>query len=65
MDEIDECQQLAFHAGDRISLVDDDWNIVGHDIILVELEPVPGSTQCVIAADGETRTVSRASIRPL
>ena len=54
-----------FHAGDHVTLVDDDWSLVGHDIVLVDAEPVPGSTQCIVRADdGETRVVSRFTLRP-
>ena len=53
------------HAGDYVGLFDDDWSLVGHKLILVDLEPVPGSSQCVIDADGERITVSRSNLRPL
>ena len=54
-----------FHAGDHVALIDDDWSDLGHDIVLVDVEPVPGSTQCLVTSDGETRTVSRFRLRPL
>ncbi len=53
----------AIQAGDHVRLVDDDWSFVGRDIVVVDVEPVPGSTQCVIQADGEQRTVSRVGLR--
>lgn len=56
-------EACEFHAGDHVALVDDDWSGVGHDIVLVEPEPVPGSTQCIVQADGKTRTVSRCVLR--
>ena len=52
-----------FQAGDHVALIDDDWSTVGHDIVLVEPEPVPGSTQCIVRLDGETRVVSRGNLR--
>ena len=58
-------QQIEIHEGDLVGLVDDDWELVGHKVILVDLEPVPGSSQCVIDADGERITVSRGALRPL
>ena len=54
----------AFHVGDHVALVEDDWSDVGHDIVLIDVEPVPGSTQCLVTSDGKTRTVSRFSLRP-
>ena len=50
-------------VGDRVRLVDDEWGLLGRDIVVVEVEPVPGSTQCLIQADGERRTVSRVGLR--
>ena len=55
----------AFHVGDHVALVEDDWSDVGYEIVLVDVEPVPGSTQCVVSSDGKIRTVSRLSLRPL
>ena len=57
-------QKIEMHAGDRVGLMDDDWGLVGHRLTLVDLEPVPGSSQCVVDADGERFTVSRASLCP-
>jgi hypothetical protein len=57
-------QPIELHRGDRVALTDDDWDLVGHKLIVVDPEPVPGSFQCVIDADGEQLTVSRASLRP-
>ena len=62
---MDKAGQFEMHAGDQVGLVDDDWELVGHKLILVDLEPVPGSSQCVIDASGERITVSRAALRPL
>ena len=53
----------AFHAGDHVALVEDDWSMVGLDLVLVDVEPVPGSSQCLVLAGNETVTVSRASLR--
>lgn len=64
MDQIADFADFEFHAGDRVSLSEDDWDNVGHSIILVDAEPVPGSTQCLIRSGDEFRTVSRASLRP-
>ena len=55
----------VMHAGDRVGLVEDDWSLVGHQFILVDLEPVPGSSQCVVDVCGERITVSRGNLRPL
>ena len=52
-----------FHVGDRVALLEDDWRMVGLDFVLIEVEPVPGSSQCVIEAEGVLATVSRASLR--
>ena len=54
---------FAIEAGDHVRLLDDDWSLVGHDIIVVDVEPVPGSTQCLVQADGQQRTVSRIDLR--
>ena len=62
---MDQAGQIEMHAGDQVGLLDDDWELVGHKLILVDLEPVPGSSQCVIDAGGDRITVSRASLRPL
>lgn len=53
------------HAGDRVGLIDDEWSLVGHELIIVELEPVPGSSQCIVDNGGERITVSRSNLRPL
>lgn len=58
-------QGFEIHEGDLVGLMDDDWELVGHKLILVDLEPVPGSSQCVIDAGGERITVSRAALRRL
>ena len=50
-------------AGDHVSLLTDDWTLVGRDIVVIDVEPVPGSTQCLVRADGEQRTVSRGDLR--
>ena len=61
---MDHVSGLEMHAGDHVSLIDDNWELVGHDLILVDLQPVPGSSQCVLKdGDGEKITVSRAAIR--
>ena len=52
-----------FRAGDRVTLSDDDWTLVGHDIVLVDVEPVPGSTQCIVKDGGDLRVVSRFDLR--
>ena len=61
MDNIDTSQ--AFHAGDHVALLEDDWSMVGLDLVMVDVEPVPGSSQCLIQAGRDTVTVSRASLR--
>ena len=58
-----EMEAFDLHAGDHVTLVDDDWTLVGHDMILVDAEPVPGSTQCIIESDGQARFVSRCNLR--
>ena len=61
---MDNCDQtFDFRAGDHVSLSDDDWTLVGHDIVLVDAEPVPGSTQCLVKDRGEMRVVSRFDLR--
>ena len=55
MDNIDPSHD--FHAGDHVALLEDDWS-------MVDGEPVPGSSQCLIQAGRDTVTVSRASLRP-
>ena len=54
---------FGLHAGDHVTLADDDWTSVGRDIVLIDVEPVPGSTQCIVEADGEPRVVSREDLR--
>lgn len=53
------------HAGDRVGLINDEWGLVGHELILIDPEPVPGSSQCLVDDGGERITVSRSSLRPL
>ena len=56
--------QIAdIRAGERVRLSDDDWDVVGHELVLLDPEPVPGSSQCLVADKGEPITVSRASLR--
>lgn len=57
--------KFGFSAGEHVALADDDWSLIGHDIVLVDVEPVPGSTQCLIRAGDECRTVSRGDLRHL
>ncbi len=52
-----------FHAGDHVALLEDDWTMVGLDLVMIDVEPVPGSSQCLIQAGHDTVTVSRASLR--
>lgn len=61
MDSFDD--NHAFHAGDHVALLEDDWSMVGLDLVMVDVEPVPGSSQCLIQAGRETVTVSRANLR--
>ncbi len=63
MDNIDSTHD--FHAGDHVALLEDDWSMVGLQLIVVDAEPVPGSSQCLIQAGRDTVTVSRASLRRL
>lgn len=64
MDERVVPNGFAFKTGDHVALVEDDWELLGSDIVLVDSEPVPGSTQCVVRIDGEVHTVSRSALRP-
>lgn len=61
MDNIDTSHD--FSVGDHVALIEDDWCMVGLDLVIVDVEPVPGSSQCLIQAGRETVTVSRASLR--
>ncbi len=61
MDNIDTGHD--FHAGDHVALLEDDWSMVGLDLVMVDVEPVPGSSQCLIQAGRDTVTVSRANLR--
>lgn len=56
MDTLRNSAAAGMHAGDRVWLIDDDWSLVGHELIMVDPEPVPGSFQCVVDA-----TASRSS----
>ena len=58
-----EMEAFDLHAGDHVTLIDDDWTLVGHDLVVVDAEPVPGSTQCIVRSDGQTHFVSRAGLR--
>jgi hypothetical protein len=61
---IDEHALFEFHAGDHVTLTDDNWDTAGLDLVVVSAEPVPGSSQCIIEADGERIVVSRNDLRP-
>ena len=61
MDTLDRAHD--FHAGDHVALLEDDWSMVGLQLVVVDAEPVPGSSQCLIQAGRDTVTVSRASLR--
>jgi hypothetical protein len=65
MDSELDLRKFGFSAGEKVALADDDWGLIGHDIIIVNVEPVPGSTQCLIRDGEELRTVSRSDLRPL
>ena len=58
-------RQAGIHEGDAVRIAEDDWGLVGHRLVLVDLEPVPGSSQCVVDDCGERITVSRASLLPV
>lgn len=65
MDSAVDLTKFGFAAGEKVLIADDDWNLIGRDIVIVDVEPVPGSTQCVIRAGDEIRTVSRGELRHL
>lgn len=60
---MDSTGTTDFHAGDHVALLEDDWSMVGLDLVVVDAEPVPGSSQCLVQAGRDTVTVSRASLR--
>jgi hypothetical protein len=61
----DHAPAFDFAVGEKVALTDDDWTLVGREIVVVDVEPVPGSTQCLIRAGDEFRTVSRGELRHL
>lgn len=63
MEGVSDLGTFDFAVGERVALADDDWSMVGHDAVLVQVEPVPGSTQCVVRVGDEYRTVSRGELR--
>jgi hypothetical protein len=63
MDKQIDLSKLGFAAGEKVRLEHDDWSHLGSDIIIVDMEPVPGSTQCLIREGSDFRTVSRGSLR--
>lgn len=64
MDSELDLTKFGFTAGEKVRLVDDEWVLADQEIVMVEVEPVPGSTQCVIRAGDDVRTVSRLELRP-
>ena len=60
---MDSTRDTDFHTGDHVALLEDDWSIVGLDVVMVDVEPVPGSSQCIVRVGQDTVTVSRASLR--
>lgn len=60
---VDDRANLEFHDGDYVTLLNDDWATVGCNLVLVAAEPVPGSTQCIVEANGESMVVSRNDLR--
>lgn len=65
MESTNQENGFDFRVGEHVALIEDDWGLVGQDLILIDAEPVPGSTQCVIQAGRETRYVSRGALRHL
>lgn len=65
MDRAIDLTKFGFAVGEKVCLADDDWSLIGRDIVVLDVEPVPGSTQCVIRAGDEIRTVSRGELRHL
>lgn len=63
MDSEIDLAKFGFKAGERVVLADDDWTLMGQDIVVVDAEPVPGSTQCLVRSGGEVRTVGRSELR--
>lgn len=57
--------RFEFHDGDHVTLMNDDWATVGCDLVIVAAEPVPGSTQCIVAVNGESVVVSRNDLKPV
>ena len=63
MDKEIDLSKFGFAPGQKVGLADDDWTLVGRDIIVIDVEPVPGSTQCLVRAGDDFRTVSRGELR--
>lgn len=53
---------IFIEKGRQVILQCDDWALCGKTAILVDLEPVPDSTQCLVFLDGERLTISRSEI---
>ena len=61
---MDDCAaNEALRAGDHVALLEDDWTMVGLDLVLVDVEPVVGSSQCVISTGSDRITVNRRDLR--
>lgn len=63
MDKEIDLSKFGFSNGEKVIIALDDWALVGRDVIVVDVEPIPGSTQCLIRAGDEFRTVSRGQLR--
>lgn len=43
--------------------IGDDWMLIGKDAIIINSEPVPGSTQMLVEIDGNRLTVAKHELR--
>ena len=53
-----------FPAGTTVRILSDDWNYNGVTAIMIDPEPVLGSSQCKVQIDGEIVTIPINDVFP-
>lgn len=44
-------------------ILSDEWKLNGKTCRVIDLEPVPGSTQCLVEVEGEIITICRHDLK--
>lgn len=65
MTEKDTSEKSNIKTGDKVKVIKDDWNYVGVNGIVMNANPVPNSTQCIVNVNGFNFTLSINEVEKL